>query len=201
MKNKAVSPAVREGGRLVLTLFAITAAAALILSLVYAMTADRIARGAEERRQAALSAVVPGADIFSQLPYDPGAVDNMYAALKGGTLMGYCVEVAPGGFSGPIRMLVGVSGGGAVLGVNILELSETAGLGANVREEDFLRQYLGLSGTVRLGTGDNGVDAVTGATISSRAVTEGVNRALAAVADYQTEGGMDIEEGAFPGMD
>lgn len=199
-KKQARAAALRESGRLVLTLFAITAAAALILAVVYGMTAERIAQGAAERRQSAMEAVAPGADIFSQLPYDPEKVLDMHGAYKGGALLGYCVEVAPDGFGGPITLLVGVSDGGSVMGVKVLEQNETAGLGANVREDDFLGQYKGLSGTIRVGLGDNAVDAVTGATISSKAVTDGVNRALAAVADFQREGGVNVEEDAVEGM-
>lgn len=199
--KKPGSAALREGGRLVLTLFAITAVSALLLSLVYGLTAGRIAQGAEARRQAAMEAVAPGADIFSQLPYDPEKVLNMYAALRGGVLTGYCVEVSADGFGGPVRLLVGVSDGGSVLGVSVLEHSETAGLGASVREAEFLDRFKGLSGTITVGQGTNAVDAVAGATVSSRAVAEGVNRALAAVADFQREGGVNIEEEAFEGMD
>lgn len=193
-KQRGAHPLLRYYGKLALTLLAVTAAAALLMSLVNALTADRIARQAQARRQAAMESVVPGADIFSQLPYDPAQVSDMQVAYRDGTMMGYCVEVSPDGFGGPISLMVGVDATGAVTGVSILGHSETAGVGTKVGTEEFLSRFVGLSGTVQIGRGGNSVDAASGATISSRAVARGVTDALAAVARFQAEGGMPVEE-------
>ena len=79
-------------------------------------------------------------------------------------------------------MIVGVSGEGAVLGVQIVNMSETAGLGANAEKPEFLQQYEGQQGdltVVKSATGAEGeIVALSGATITSNGVTSGVQSAL-----------------------
>lgn len=181
-------------GKLALTLFAITAAAALLLSVVNGITAEPIAGQNARRRQAAMEAVVPGADRFSQAELVPEGTDDLHVAYKGEVLLGYCVELSADGFGGPMNLMVGVSEAtGSVTGVSVVSHNETAGLGANAANADFLRQFWGRSGTIILGPGK--VEAVSGATITSRAVTQGVNDALRAVIDYKAGGGGAGEEG------
>lgn len=170
--------------------------ALVLVAVVRLLTAGAILRGTEEARQAVMASVAPSdTTAFSQLPYDPSMVDDMYAAWQGEALAGYCVEVTADGFGGPMKLMVGVSAQGAVTGVAILSHSETPGLGDGVDDAAFLDRFLDLSGTVRIGTGSNAVEAVSGATESSRAVAQGVNQALAAVAAYSSEGGAVSEEG------
>ena len=170
--------------------------ALLLVLLVRLITAGAILRETEAARQVVMESVAPSdTTTFSQLPYDPTMVDDMYAAWQGEALAGYCVEVTADGFGGPMELMVGVSAQGSVTGVAILSHSETPGLGDGVEDPSFLDRFLDLSGTVRIGTGANAVEAVSGATESSRAVAEGVNQALAAVAAYSAEGGAAVEEG------
>ena len=188
-----MSKRLREYRKLILTLFAITAVAALLLSVVNAVTADPIARRLDAKRQAAMEAVSPGATIFSQVKFDPSAVTDMHAAYKGDTLLGYCVELNADGFTGPIDLLVGVSAAGKVTGVSVLRHTETPGLGANADDPNFLDRFVGRSGNIQVGRG--GVDAVSGATVTSKAVAQGVSDALEAVAQYQGKGVQSDEEG------
>ena len=170
--------------------------ALLLVLVVRAATAGAILRRTEDTRQAVMVSVAPSdTTSFSQLPYDPSIVDDMYAAWQGESLAGYCVEVTAGGFGGPMKLMVGVSAQGSVTGVAILSHSETPGLGDSVDETAFLEQFPGLSGTVRIGSGANAVEAIAGATESSRAVAQGDNQGLAAVAAYSAEGGGASEEG------
>ena len=99
----------------------------------------------------------------------------MYEVLEGDRVVGYCVELASPGFGGDISMTVGFEADGRILGVSIVSLSETPGLGSRVQEAAYLDQYRGQSGPLTLG---EDIDAIAGATISSRAVTDGVNRAV-----------------------
>lgn len=179
-----MSKHLKEYRKLILTLFALTAAAALLLSVVNALTADPIAQRLEAKRRAAMEAVSPGATVFSQVEFDPALVTDMHAAYKGDILLGYCVELNANGFTGPIDLLVGVSAAGKVTGVSVLRHTETPGLGANADDPNFLDQFVGRSGTIRVGRG--GVDAVSGATVTSQAVAQGVSDALEAVAKFQT---------------
>ena len=185
----------KQGLRLGLSLFIITAVAALVLALVNAVTADTIAEHAAAQRQAAMVSVAPGADVFSELYSEDNTIDGITGAYNGTSFVGYCVEVSPNGFGGPISLMVGVDAGGSVTGVVILDHSETAGLGARADSPDFLNQYIDKSGTITVNTGDNAIDTLTGATITSKAVTSGVNTALTAVLNYNAEGGQSPDEG------
>mgnify|MGYP003464640189 CR=1 FL=1 len=94
---------------------------------------------------------------------------------------GYCVNVATAGFAGKIEMMVGFSLEGELLGIDILQNTETAGLGAKADDDSFKMQFKGKSTdlTVQKSRTDNKneIQAITGATITSRAVAEGVRLA------------------------
>ena len=179
---------------LALSLLAVTAIVALLLGLVNSVTEGPIADLQEQERQDALAAVAPGADVFSELYSADPTIERITGACAGPELKAYCVEVSPNGFGGAISMMVGVSPNGAVTGVVILDHSETAGLGANAEKSEFRDQFVGKSGTITVKTGDNSIDALTGATITSKAVTSGVNTALTAVLNFNPEGGINLED-------
>jgi electron transport complex protein RnfG len=184
----------KQALRLGLSLFVITAVAALVLAAVNALTADTIAQREQAERRAAMVRVSPGADVFSQLYSADTTVDSITGAYSGTTFVGYCVQVSPNGFGGAISLMVGVDDGGAVTGVAILSHSETPGLGARADSSDFLDQFIGKSGAITVNTGSNAIDGLTGATITSKAVTSGVNTALTAVLNYtRGEGGTPNE--------
>jgi hypothetical protein len=84
-----------------------------------------------------------------------------------------------------ITMVVGVDVNGEVTGVTVTAHSEHAGVGDQAMEAGYLNQYVGLSGTVRH-EGRNSVDAVSGATDTSRAITAGVNKALYIISHLET---------------
>ena len=101
---------------------------------------------------------------------------------------GYAVQVAPAGFDGPIDMMVGVDFDGNILGISIISHTETAGLGAVAAAttsagEAFRSQFVGQSGSVSVKKDGGSMDAITGATITSRAICTGVNAALDCVAN------------------
>ena len=100
---------------------------------------------------------------------------------------GYAVEVTPGGFDNTITMMVGVDKEGNVLGIDIISHTETAGLGAVADAAtpagvSFREQFAGKAGSVSVTKDGGSLDAITGATITSRAVCAGVNAALNCVA-------------------
>lgn len=172
-----------------LSLLAVTVIVSLLLALVYSVTKEPIAAQQEAERQAALAIVAPGADVFSELYSEDPTIDGITGAYAGTELVGYCVEVSPNGFGGPVSLMVGVDPNGSVTGVVVLEHSETPGLGSKAEEPEFLDQFLGKSGTITVKEGDNSIQAITGATITSRAVADGVNTALTAVLNFDGEGG------------
>ncbi len=165
--------------RLTLTLFLITAIVALLLGAVNAVTADRIAQLTAEKTAEALQEVLP-ADSYEEIAYtgEESLVKTIYAASSGG----YVVEVTPSGFGGEIDMVVGIDESGAVTGISIIDMSETSGLGANASREDFRSQFVGAEESVAVTKDGGSIDALTGATVTSRAVCNGVNAAIAAAA-------------------
>lgn len=171
------------------SLLIIAAAAALVLSVVNALTADTIAEHAAAKRQTAMASVMPGSNVFSELYCEDETIDSITGAYNGTRFVGYCVEVSPNGFGGTISLMVGVGESGAVTGVSILAHGETAGLGSKAEDPAFLSQYIDKSGTITVNSGKNAINAITGATVTSKAVTDGVNTALTAVLNYNAEGG------------
>ena len=162
-------------------LLAICACVSAALAGVNAITEDRIAAIQQEKTQAAIAQVLEGEAQKMDLPADVdlGIVRGVYASEYG-----FAVEVAPNGFDGEILMMVGVDLDGKVTGISIISQTETAGLGAeaaadNAKGNAFREQFVGLSSEEILLSKDGGtLDALTGATISSRAVTQGVQAAV-----------------------
>lgn len=160
--------------RLTLTLFLITTIVAGLLGLVNYVTADTIAEQIAQKAENAMRQVLE-ADSYE--PLDVPEESAVTAAYRAGD-RGYVVRVAPNGFGGAIDMMVGVDVSGAVTGVAIVSQSETASLGANCTREDFRAQFTGKTGTLSVSKDGGEIEALTGATVTSRAVTEGVNTAL-----------------------
>lgn len=169
--------------RLSLTLLVITAVVAAALAGVNAITEPLIRAHQEAKTQAAMEAVLPGAQDLREVAFEDatGIVSAVYASDAG-----YVVETAPSGFGGTISMMVGIHPDGTVSGISIVFHSETAGLGSVAAAktsagEAFRGQFAGLSGTLAVDKDGGGIDAITSATITSRAVTAGVNAALECV--------------------
>ena len=168
------------------TLLLITALVAAALAGVNAITKDRIATINAEKVQAAIYEVLPGAEIYGQVDLeniqdDTGMVRDIYESNKG-----FAVKVVVPGFGGDITMMVGVGLDGTVLGISVVEQAETAGLGAIIADKgdkgiSFRESYQGLTGPISVSKDGGQADTITGATITSRAVAEGVNAALNAV--------------------
>ena len=164
--------------KLTITLFIITAVVALLLSFVNALTKDTIAERAAAELSKALAEVMPEAtDPFAEPVYE-GVEGTVYEATAGGEVIGWCIQVASNGYGGAITMVVGVDAELSVTGVSIVDMSETAGLGSKADSPSFLGQYVGRSGVINVKSGDNAIDAISGATVTSKAVTAGVNAAL-----------------------
>ena len=170
-------------------LMALLAVTAISLTGLQRVTDLATAQTATANRKAILSQVMPGAAFSSETPYrTSGALSILACYSTDDQLMGYSVEVQSQGFRGPVTMQVGVDLDGQVTGVAVTNHNETPGVGTRAMTADAMKTYLGRSGTLRT-TGINAVDTVAGATATSHAITAGVNRALAIVANLDTEGG------------
>ncbi len=197
-----------------LKLLVITLVAGLLLGVVYVITAEPIAEQEEKTRQEGFLAVFEDASSFETYEdYDAeelaeavieAGIDSSVAEITevveakdaAGEHLGYIYSVnSKKGYGGNIEFLVGIQEDGTVNGYSILSISETAGLGMKAEDEEFYSQFEDknveyFEWTKDGAAADNEVDAISGATITTRAMTNGVNAAIYAN-DYLTEGEED----------
>ena len=168
---------------------------AVMLGSVSRVLSSTEAENKQEELNVMLHNLLPHSVEFVEEPYtgEDANIRTVYKAENG-----YVIETASNGYAGEISMLVGVSNKGTVTGVVVRDLSETQGLGANAyTDTEFLVQFLNTNGNAEVVTAagsDAGssvsVDAMSGATVSSRAVARAVNSAVAFVT------GADVTSGA-----
>lgn len=174
------------------SLLLICAVVTALLGLTNSVTAPQIEKLAIETQEAAKKEVLPDAASFSdekQTEKDGEAYPYFEGLSDSGETVGYVFQTSAKGYGGDISVMVGIYTDGTVAGVSILSISETAGLGMNAKNESFLQQFLGKSGTIGVqknGSSDTEIQALTGATITSKAMASAVNQALAL---YETVGG------------
>ncbi|MDD7267295.1 MAG: RnfABCDGE type electron transport complex subunit G [Lachnospiraceae bacterium] len=183
-----------------LKLTLITLLAGALLGLVYMVTKEPIAYQEARLRREAFQAVYPTATTFTEVPApDATKIKKTLAAADlsdhvfnelvlaqdtAGQTIGYVVTMtSKSGYGGDIRLSLGVDREGRLQKLYLLSISETAGLGMRAKEDEFLNQYIGQTGPldVQRHTGQTGagyIDAISGATITSRAVTRAVNAGL-----------------------
>lgn len=180
---------------MVITLVVITLIASSALGFVYEWTKGPIAEAKLAKKIKSIKAVVPE---YSNEPLEdmklvplPGTHDSLevYQAKKDDNIVGDAIRsYSAKGYSGNVWIMVGFLPDGTIKNIFVLDHKETPGLGANMSKESFIEQFRGKDPTsfnlkVRKDGGD--VDALTGATISSRAFTEAVQKAY----DVFKEGG------------
>ncbi len=170
----------------VLTSIALISAAAL--AFTYGRTKPILDEQARQRQIAAIAEVVvpfdnaPNEDVIV-LEAHPGV--ELYPATRDGVRVGTAVQsFSSAGYGGDLTVMVGFDSEGRITGSTVLQHVETPGLGAKLTEESFRDQFIGMQpGVAPLAVTQDGghVDAITAATISSRAFVEAVNRAWQAV--------------------
>jgi electron transport complex protein RnfG len=162
--------------QLIVVLFVVCALAAGALAFVNAATKERIEGFARTEKIEAMKKVLPEAEEFVETT--PGKV---WEARQGGEVIGHVLAVSAQGYSGPIESLVGLDPAQTVSGVRILTQTETPGLGAKIAGEKFLAQYGGRRAEEVVLKRDDpagGIDAITAATISSRALTNAIRKTI-----------------------
>jgi electron transport complex protein RnfG len=187
--------------RLVFVLTLIAVGAAVVLSLVEAVTREPIAEQRRLERLRAIEAVLPP---FTNAPDAdtvvlPAGTDKkgreitrtFYRGRHDGALVGVAFTTSSDqGYGGTIEIMVGVTPEGTVTGIEILRHSETPGLGDRITEAGFKKQFQGKNldnadWRVKKDGGD--FDQITGATISPRAVVGAVSRGLQFYRQHRTE--------------
>ncbi|MCI2055659.1 MAG: RnfABCDGE type electron transport complex subunit G [Oscillibacter sp.] len=186
--------------KLTVTLLITCVVVAGILGYVNSITAGPIADANAEKTNTALAAVFPDAaapefpeveisdDMAAAATGYSATLENVYEVQDGGSTVGHAVKIIAAGSQGNIEMVVGVDADGVITGVSIVSNSETSGIGSKVMANTalpsgtgVLDQFIGKATSDQpLKVGSN-VDAISGATVSSKGVTKGVNGALAAV--------------------
>lgn len=182
-----------------ISLFIICLITTFCLAFVNSITKDTILErallDAEEQRKLVLSE----ADSFKMLDGESdkdesGLIDEVYAAYSGEELVGYVFNASPKGYGGEIAVTVGVSNENIITGVQIGNNSETPGLGSKTANREFTEQFQNkdISGDIvvvkRPVSQDNEIQAISGATVSTNAVTRAV-QASAGLAEKLLDGG------------
>lgn len=158
-------------------------AATLALFGISAALSPVAARNARAEQAQRMAALLPGSRSFTPEPV--GDAEQISAAYRGEG--GYVVETHTTGYAGELVLWVGVRDDGRVTGLMVRKLAETWGLGRNaLHDRAFLGQFVGGDGNETVG---ETVDAITGATVTSKAVARGVNAAVAYVTGADTYSG------------
>ena len=183
-------------------LTAITVIAGLLLGVVYGVTKEPIANAKAKAKQEAFQSVLSDADSFETVDnldtdaasellksngYSSDAIEEVALGKdKSGETIGYVINVVSHeGYGGDIEISVGIQADGTVKGIEMLSISETAGLGMKADTDDFKNQFRDkkvekFQYTKTGAASEDEIDAISGATITTNAVTNGVNAGLAA---------------------
>ena len=166
--------------KLALVLFAVSAIMALALGLVNELTKDTIAMRAAETTKKAYANVLAADEYTEQADFEnDGTITKLSTATTGGQQAGYVAETTFSGAQGMITMVVGLDDDYNCTGVYVTKHSETSGLGAiaassSERGEQFRDSFIGQDDTITV----DDIDALTGATITSKAVADAVANAI-----------------------
>lgn len=173
-----------------LVLLTISVVVALLLAFTNSITKDKIAANTLKEQNVAKQEVLAAATQFIETEFtdETGLVKAIYQGKdSSGNTVGWCANVAPSGYGGELDLMVGIFPDGTISGMKVVSHSETAGLGAKASEPAFSSQFAGMPADGSLTVIKNGtpkaneIMAISGATITSRAVKDGVNAAAAAV--------------------
>ena len=185
-------------------LFAITLVVGILLGLVNEITEEPIAEQEEKAKQEAYAAVFEDAESFEEIEYDAdamaqyiadheegvdssvaGVVEVVAALDSSGETLGYVITIdSYKGYGGTIEFTVGVTVDGTCNGYSILDIDETVGLGAKAKTDtDWAAQFAGVTVeyftyTKTGSTSESEIDAISGATYTTKAMVYGINCAL-----------------------
>lgn len=166
-----------------LPLLTLVLAAAVLLGLTFGLQGVA-SNNAQKEHLKMMQTLLPGSESFTVETYT-GEDENIRSVHKGET--GFVIEASTHGYADEIVMLIGVSNDGKVKGLVVRDIHETHGLGNKALTDwKYLSQYLNTQGDAQVG---ENVDAITGATVTSKAITRCVNSAVAYVTGTDTDSG------------
>lgn len=181
----------KMAGWVVLVLIVVVAAVAL--AVTNRVTEEPIAQRGQAQADAAVRQLFPDAE-FEQ------TADGMMAAKRNGQIVGYAVTTQAQGYAGPIEVMTGIEVTGTLSGISVggTDFKETEGLGARAKEPAFTDQFKGKQPPLTVG---QQIDAIAGATVTSRAVTQAVNEAAQRVSAMTGSPAAPSEQPAATGTD
>ena len=156
-----------------IVLVAICLVVSALLAFTNSVTAPIIDENKRIAAEQTRKAVLQGAESFTEIDCDTAAL-GITGAFREDSGKGYVITAAYKGYGGPVEVTVGLDNDGKIVGLSANVSKETSGVGSKAGAEDYIRQFIGLSGS------SAGVDKISSATYSSMAVKSGVDAALAA---------------------
>ena len=166
--------------RLALILFIVSAITSGVLGLVNMLTKDIIAAQEEAARAEAYQAVLPYDGDYTDVTFDETAFPTVDSIVAAGDT-GWVVELTFSGAQGSITAAFGVSSDYIITGASVIDHAETSGLGAKITEQSFTDSFIGQGEGMAVTKDGGTIDTITAATISSRAMANAANTAIAAV--------------------
>ena len=164
-------------------LLVICLVATALLAVTNSITQEKIALNAVETEKASRMLVLPEGKEYGEVTTLENGITYCVGTNEEGEEVGYVFTSGAKGYGGTVSIMVGISTDGAITGIEILSHSETPGLGANAVKPDFKNRFIGKSGQLIVDKTSNdaqNVQAITAATITSKAVTNAVNAVTAA---------------------
>jgi len=178
----------RDSARMILVLFIVCGLSAASLAVMNSVTKEPIARHEKQQTDEALRGVFPDADEF--VNSEP---DRVWEALSNGQKAGRVFRTQVQGYSGPITLMFGTDSTGAITGLRVLSHTETPGLGAKITAAQFTDQFRNKRPEQLIlkkhDPARGQIDAITGATISSRAVTKALSTTIESFNSEKAGGG------------
>lgn len=178
----------------------VPAAALLIICLIATtllagtnlITSEKIALNAVETEKASRMLVLPEGKEYGEVTTLESGITYCVGLDESGNQVGYVFTANAKGYGGTVAVMVGLDNEGIITGIEILSHSETPGLGANATKDDFKGRFVGKSGELTVDKTSNdgqNIQAITAATITSKAVTGAVNSVTAAFEELNLTGG------------
>ena len=176
-------------------LFAISLIAALLLAATNMVTVDKIAENALEKENQSRIEVMPAANEFTESEvYGDSGITYCEALDQNKNVVGYVFTGSAKGYGGDVKVVVGYLPDGTISGVSIIADNETPGLGANATKDSFKSRFANKKGVLTVDKASNegqNIQAITAATVTSKAVVKAVNATTEAFGALKLGGGVD----------
>lgn len=169
-----------------IALLVICLVATALLAVTNSVTMEKIAQNAVETEKASRMLVLPEGSEYGEVTTLDSGITYCIGTNEAGEEVGYVFTSGAKGYGGTVGVMVGIDMNGTITGVEILSHSETPGLGANAVKPDFKDRFAGKSGALTVDKVSNegqNIQAITAATITSKAVTNAVNAVTEAFAE------------------